>query len=219
MKELFGDIKRLYRDSFLKHGDSPSSLLTPKGRNSIRYSAIDPFIGKSNFSLLDYGCGLGYLYDYVSAKNSNVEYTGIDIVPEFIQSCRAKYPDLDIMQIEPCQPLSGTYDIVFSSGVFNLQTHDDPHQSKAYAFERIHSLFKLAKDVLICDFMSTMVDFQQPNSQHFSVAELSKFCYENIGRRFQIRHDLLPFELTLIVWRDQAIKRPDNIYGADICRY
>lgn len=215
MQELFGDIKRLYGGSFQKHGDSPSSLLTPKGRNSLRFRAIDPFIGAGPRSVFDYGCGLGYLREYLKGHIGNLEYTGVDIMPEFLNACRAKFPDSEFLQLEPQHPLTGAYDVVFSSGVFNLQTHRDPQQSKAYAFDRIQSLFQITKDVLICDFMSALVDFQQPGAQHFSPAELSEFCYANLGRRFQIRHDLLPYEMTLIVWRDQAIKRPENIYKAD----
>lgn len=215
MQELFDDIKRMYSDSFQKHGDSPTSLLTPKGRNSLRFRAIDPFVGNGPRSVFDYGCGLGYLCEYLRSHAGNLEYTGADIMPEFIRACQAKFPDSEFLQMEPQHPLTGAYDVVFSSGVFNLQTHGDLQQSKAYAFERVQSLFQMAKDVLICDFMSTLVDFQQPGAQHFSPAELSEFCYSNLGRRFQIRHDLLPYELTLIVWRDQAIKRPENVYGVD----
>ncbi len=205
----------MYGESFQKYGDSPTSLLTPKGRSSLRFRAIDPFIGNGSRSVFDYGCGLGYLCQYLKSQHGNLDYTGADIMPEFIQACRAKFPDSAFLQIEPLHPLTGTYDVVFSSGVFNLQTHGDPKQSKDYAFERIKNLFHMANDVLICDFMSALVDFRQPGAQHFSPAELSEFCYANLGRRFQIRHDLLPYELTLIVWRDQSIKRPENIYGAD----
>jgi SAM-dependent methyltransferase len=215
MQELFNEIKRMYGDSFQKHGDSPTSLLTPKGRSSLRFRAIDPFIGNGPCSVFDYGCGLGYLREYLKDQADNLKYTGVDIMPEFIQACRAKFPDSEFLQMEPQHPLTGAYDVVFSSGVFNLQTHCDSQKSKAYAFERVQSLFQMAKDVLICDFMSTLVDFQQPGAQHFSPAELSDFCYANLGRRFQIRHDLLPYEMTLIVWRDQAIKRPENVYEVD----
>jgi hypothetical protein len=215
MQELFEEIKRMYGDSFQKHGDSPVSLLTPKGRNSLRFGAIDPFIENSPRSVFDYGCGLGYLCEYLKSKPGNLEYTGADIMPEFIRACRAKFPDSEFLQIEPQHSLTGAYDVVFSSGVFNLQTHSNAQQSKAYAFERIESLFLMANDVLICDFMSAFVDFQQPGAQHFSPAELSEFCYRNLSRRFQIRHDLLPYELTLIVWRNQAIKRPENVFEVD----
>lgn len=215
MQEMFDEIKRLYGDSYQMYGDSPTSLLTPKGRSSLRFRAIDPFVGKGPRSVFDYGCGLGYLCEYLKGQDCDLEYTGADIMPEFIQACRAKFPDSEFLQMEPQHPLAGSYDVVFSSGVFNLQTHRDPQQSKAYAFDRVQSLFQMAKDVLICDFMSALVDFQQPGAQHFSPAELSEFCYANLGRRFQIRHDLLPYEITLIVWRDQAIKRPENIYEVD----
>jgi hypothetical protein len=108
--------------------------------------------------------------------------------------------------------LGKNYDIVFSSGVFNIKTDDNVEVSKKYAFERIKYLFQITNDVLICDFLSAFVDFQQSNSQHFSVQEIADFCVKHLGRKFQIRHDLLPYEFTLIVHKNSDIQKPENIF-------
>lgn len=216
MSEQFDRIKRLYCESYRIHGDSPASLLTPKGRNELRFRAIDPFVVTAEKRILDYGCGLGYLCDYLDSTASNVEYVGIDIVPEFVATCRLKYPHATFLQIEADENIDGLFDIVFSSGVFNLRTHERSEDSKNYAFDRIEKLFGLASEVLICDFPCGFVDFQQPEAQHFGVGEIAEFCVGRLGRRFQIRHDILPYEMTLIVWKDCAIKRPENIYRIDL---
>ena len=33
MEDSFKKIKKMYEDAYKEHGDSPSSLLTPKGKN------------------------------------------------------------------------------------------------------------------------------------------------------------------------------------------
>lgn len=215
MNDKFDHIRQLYRESYEVNGDSPSSLLTPKGRNELRFRAVAPLIDGPGASILDYGCGLGYLYDYLSALDPSIKYTGVDILPEFIQACAEKYPTATFSQISAHEDVSGTYDIVFSSGVFNLATHDDPKDSKNYAFERLEHLFGLTRKVLVCDFLSTLVDFVQPGAQHFSIAEISSFVTAKLGRKFQIRHDLLPYEQTLIVFKNDGIVRPQNIYVED----
>jgi SAM-dependent methyltransferase len=211
----FEQIKKTYSEQFIKHGDSPSSLLTPKGRNALRFRSIDAFLARKELRILDYGCGLAYLYPYVFSLDRNVRYTGVDITPEFIIACREKYPLADFREIDALGKVDGHYDVVFASGVFNLCTHTDQERSISYVFERLSYLFSLCQDVLICDFLSSFVDFQQPGSQHFSIDEIANFCVRNLSRRFQIRHDLLPYEFTLIVWKDGSIKRPNNVYQAD----
>lgn len=215
MTDAFAHIKRLYGESYRTHGDTPASLLTPKGRQELRFRAVDPFVSRPGVRILDYGCGLGYLYAYLHAARREAVYTGVDILPEFVAACRAKHPEAEFRVVEAAGDIAGSYDVVFASGVFNLRTHGTPAESKGYAFDRIERLYQLADEVLVCDFLSGFVDFEQPDAQHFSVGELAEFCVRRLGRRFQIRHDLLPYECTLVAWKDGRIRRPGNLYEVD----
>ena len=213
--EGFEEIKGMYVEAHKKHGDSPASLLTPKGRSHLRFRSTRQVIDKNGLKILDYGCGLGYLYEYLSKIDYSVEYTGVDIVPQFIESCKAKYPNVQFNVIDPNLSIDGEFNIVFASGVFNLMTHESEVISKDYALERIEYLFSLTNNILVCDFLSSLVDFKQPKAQHFSPSEIFEFCSKNLSRRFQLRHDLLPYEMTLLAWKNDDIKRPDNIYAID----
>jgi SAM-dependent methyltransferase len=211
----FEEIKTMYVDALQEHGDSPASLLTPKGRNHLRFRAIRELLNRNGLKILDYGCGLGYLYDYLSESNFPFDYTGIDMIPQFIEVCKIKYPKARFEVIDPTRPVGGEYDIVFASGVFNLMSHNSEIISKEYALERIEYLFSLTNDILVCDFLSSLVDFKQAKAQHFSPSEILEFCSNKLSRRFHLRHDLLPYEMTLIVWKNDEIYKPDNIYSAD----
>jgi len=213
--EGFEEIKGMYVEALRRHGDSPASLLTPKGRSHLRFRAIKEQVNKNGLKILDYGCGLGFLYDYLSKTKFSFEYTGIDIVPQFIDSCKSKYPKACFDVIDPTRPICGEYDIVFASGVFNLITHESEIISKEYALERIEYLFSITNKILVCDFLSSLVDFKQYKAQHFSPSEIVEFCSNKLSRRFKLRHDLLPYEMTLIVWKNDEIHRPDNIYSSD----
>jgi len=215
MTDNFEKIRILYKDGYRQHGDSPKALLTPKGRNSLRFRAIDSFVVHKGIRVLDYGCGLGYLYGYLLEQGREVLYTGCDIVPEFLNACAKKYPAGFFKQIDALGKVEGEFDVVFSSGVFNLQTHHNISESKAYAFDKIAALYELAQEVLVCDFLSTFVDFEQQDAQHFSPGEIAEFCCRRLGRRFQIRHDLLPYEFTLVAWKDDSVKRPENLFSVD----
>ncbi|MGD1953387.1 MAG: class I SAM-dependent methyltransferase [Leptolyngbyaceae cyanobacterium] len=217
MVNTFETIKAMYEESFRLHGDSPASLLTPKGRSELRFRSINPFLGGRKVRVLDYGCGLGYLYDYLGQTGHDVDYTGVDILPSFIQACRDKYSTTaaTFHLVEPEAKIDGEFDVVFSSGVFNLITHQDETLSKAYAFSRIQQLCELTNEVLICDFLSPFVDFKQDQAQHFEMDEVARFCSSQLTRRFVLRHDLLPYEFTLIAYRQEDIKRPENCFSVD----
>lgn len=217
MSEQFDRIMVMYQESFHQHGDSPGALMTPKGRSNLRFRALDPFVQRPDIKVLDYGCGLGYLWDYLQKKAPFINYTGVDMMPEFIETCRKKsWGNAHFEVLGAHDPVSGKYDVVFASGVFNLRSDADEKRSREYVFRRLELLFNACGEVLVCDFLSNHVDYMQPDGQHFSPAEIADFCLNKLSRRFMIRHDLLPYEFTLIAWVDSAIKRPDNIYEVDV---
>ena len=217
MTDLFKNIRQQYQDSFAVHGDSASSVLTPKGRGDIRFSAIEPYVKDPSLSVLDYGCGLGFLLTHLRNNGFQNAYTGVDLVPEFVSACENKHADdgaSSFAVIGENQPLQCPYDIVFASGVFNLRSHDDAEASLEYALSRLSSLFEICNKVLICDFMTSHVDFVQEGAQHFDPGDMLTYAIQNLSRRSLIRHDLLPYEFSLIVVKDNEIKRPDSIYAS-----
>lgn len=78
----------------------------------------------SQASVLDVGCGLGNLYDYLKNQGYEFEYTGVDILPEMIYRAKEKNPQLEFI----CGNIfiddlfgSRKFDIVYASGIFNIE--------------------------------------------------------------------------------------------------
>ena len=81
-----------------------------------------------------------------------------------------------------------------------------------YAFSKMKELYECSKQLFIIDFPSQYVDFIQPKAQHFKINEVTDFCINNLSRKFIIHHDKLPYEFTLVAWRNDKILRPINIF-------
>ena len=81
-------------------------------------------------------------------------------------------------------------------GQISLIRPDDTSRSKA-----MHGLARIAVCV---DFMSSHVDFQKPGAWHtdpgWALAEAHK-----LSRRVRLRHDYMPFEFALFIYRDDAV--------------
>ena len=211
----FENIIKQYKTEFDKHGDSPKSILTPKGRNSNRYSVITDYVGsQKGLDILDYGCGLGYLYEYLKPIYSNLNYHGFDFMPDFISHCKDKFSNNNSLfsVVQPDEKIDKEFDVVFASGVFNLKSSNSEIESKQYAFSKIKELYNCSKELLIVDFPSQYVDFKQDAAQHFTINEISDFCVHNLSCKFIIRHDKLPYEFTLVAWRNDTILRPLNVF-------
>ena len=214
MTDKFEEIKEEYTTKFLEHGVSSSAMLMPKGRHEARFSIVAEYLSElSNPTLLDYGCGLGFLNDYLIENKIGVKYLGVDMTESFIDSCIERTGDATkFKRIHPMDELQDTFDVVFASGVFNLQTSQSESESLSYAHDRIEHLYRITNKVLVVDFLSPDVDFRQNQSQHVDYRLLLEWFIPKQTRRWILRHDYLPYEYALVLFKLDGIKRPENTF-------
>lgn len=82
----WNEIAKQYNESY---NDSWSKL-----ENEFIANKLSFVNKKSNFKILDLGCGTGLGYLLCSLSNSNIEYTGVDISSEMLSVLQAKYPNI-----------------------------------------------------------------------------------------------------------------------------
>lgn len=214
MESGFELIKKIYRDSFEAHGVSSSAMLMPKGRHDARFGMLCQVL--SDFeaaSLLDYGCGLGFLCEYLQSNRPDVQYCGMDMVDDFIESCLQRLGTKGRFEaISPDQVIDETFDVVYASGVFNLSTSADESESLNYVRDRLHSLFAITRKALVVDFLSPDVDFVQTSAQHIRYETVLNWFVPRLTRRWSLLHHYLPYEYSLVLYRDDRVFRPTNTF-------
>ena len=87
----------------------------------IRFEMFEKNIEIENKKLLDVGCGLGNLIEYLSERCISFDYTGIDISQKMIDCARKRNPSfrflcLDIFNDNTFSPHD--FDIIYTSGIF-----------------------------------------------------------------------------------------------------
>ena len=58
-----------------------------------RFYVLVENIDIRNKKILDAGCGLGNLYEFLSGLDSSFQYSGVDISKKLISYCNKTYPD------------------------------------------------------------------------------------------------------------------------------
>lgn len=208
----FKSIIGQYQEAYRLHGRSPGAVLCPKGRQDLRYAALTAAIRAPGFSLLDYGCGLANLKSFLDDRFDRFSYTGADLVPEFIADSTKAHAQGAFQLIRSHTDVSGTFDYVVLSGVFNILYAPDPARHLELVFETIEYLFQRTRVALACDFLSDLVDFQQPGAFHMSQVLLIENVRKRLSRRYALDHSYLPYEYALTVFKVQSIARPGNVF-------
>lgn len=200
-KKIHNSIFNHYTELFHKFGIRPASLGWPRGRQDLRFQIMSEIGNIKNSKILDVGCGFGDLLSFCELKKFNVNYTGVDINAKFIEIAKLKHPNSKffVRDIEKTK-FQEKFDWVFAIGTTNMAGSHD------YIENLLKEMFRIAKKGIAMDFMSTYVDFRRKGSFHASPEKVFKIA-KKLSKRVIIRHDYLPFEFCVYIYKNNKLNK------------
>ena len=117
-----------------------------------RFEVLTKNVELSGKKLLDIGSGTGDLFGFLNKKDQNVNYYGIDILPKMVERAREIYPkgrffSGDIFEKTPFSKKQ--FDVVFCSGIFNLNMGDN----ESFFKEALPVFFAHAKEKVVFNLL------------------------------------------------------------------
>lgn len=108
----------------------------------VRYGVLAEIADLNNASILEPGCGYADLLAFLDQRFKGVHYTGLDLVPEFLESAARKYAGRS-----NCQFVQGDFakmalprvDYVLASGALGYKTRDLTYYTRC-----IHRFYRTA---------------------------------------------------------------------------
>ena len=144
-----------YSKRFKNLGISPRSLGWGCKEDQLeRFRVIAEQCNLENKSIMDLGCGFADLFVYLREHDINVNYIGVDIVPDFINYCNNEFPKLKFYNKNVMTQFDELpqADVVISLGTLNFRMDNDLNFEYSKFF--IKKAYKLTKEILIVDFLS-----------------------------------------------------------------
>lgn len=205
------DYVQRYEKRLQEFGYSPATLgWGVHGRQEVRFSVLAELaLRKPNSSVLDVGCGFCDLYDFLDKRGWRGRYTGIDIVPGLLEVARRRHPDLDVRELDITDdyarsdsPNLDEYDFVISCGALNAALPSGSNE--AHIDVALQSMHRRSRYTTSVDFLSSHVDFQKPGAYHTDPGWALGVA-KRLTRRVLLRHDYMPYEFSLFLFRDDAV--------------
>lgn len=206
MKQGDKDRLREYYGSRLKvYGHDTRSLGWTPGGRKVRFGVLTSIGDLDNCSLLDVGCGFGDLHGYLAGREINVDYTGIDLNPEFIRIAKDTYPDASFAVADfEDGAIENSYDWIFAAGIFTIRLDDNP----SFIRSTLSKMFELSSRGFAADFLSPVSgDGAGDTYWRCQPDEILRLC-RGLSRRVVLRADYMAGEFCIYVYKnDMADER------------
>jgi trans-aconitate methyltransferase len=194
------DQKRIlhyYQSALTEYGenDARSVHWSDQTGQQKRFLVLSQIADLNGRSVLDVGCGLGDLYKFFFSQNINADYTGIDIVPEFIVAARERFPNVQF-EVKDISAETKTYDYVLASGVLSYKVADH----KNYYFSLIKKMYDLSAKGLAFNMLNKDTHIDDATYAAYDINEIADYC-KTFCDNVQIVVDYLPQDFTIYLYK------------------
>jgi trans-aconitate methyltransferase len=180
------------------------------GRQHLRFKILTEIGVQKTSSVLDVGCGFGDFYKYLRNEGWHGQYVGVDIVDELLREAKIQYPDITVRNEDILTTNTRTqFDYVISSGVFNAKLQHE--ENYIYILQMLKRMYELATVGVAGDFMSSYTDFQHEIAFHAEPEKIFTMA-KTLSKRILLRHDYMPYEFTIYLYKDDSINKEKNVF-------
>lgn len=207
-KKPYYELVEHYEQCYATWGDCHKGVDWPNFEDAQkRYRIMLEVIKERPCSILDFGCGLGHLLEFI--KNHALEginYSGADLSHRFVNLCRSKFPDYLFFQFDIHEViLPFSYDYVIANGVFTEKRSLSYGTMWGFFTSTLIKLFSLATKGLAFNLMSKHVDWEREDLFHVPFDDLVSFLRKYLSRHFVIRNDYGLYEYTVYVYKEPTV--------------
>ena len=173
----------------------------------IRYhSMLDIIIDKNsgNIDVLDFGCGLSHMYDFIKSKtNMSIIYTGLDLSKKFIDLSKKIFPENNYFCVDILKNPEdvSSYDYIIMNGVFTQKRDLSFEEMFDYLKKMLKVVFEKTKIGIAFNVMSNEVDWKKEENFHLPFDLLADFLVREISRKFLFKHDYGMYEYTTYIYK------------------
>lgn len=210
-EKAYLDIVQHYEQCLKAHGDNHRGVDWPNHEDAIvRYRVMLDILPKDNgreYRVLDFGCGLSHLYEYLRTLNMpHIRYTGLDLSRQFIKRSKEKFPYLDFYCLDVLENPDALpeFDYILLNGVLTEKCTLTYDQMLSYCRRLIQTVYAKAKCGLAFNVMSAQVDWQRDDLFHLPFDTLADFLVKSLKARFVFRRDYGLYEYTTYIFKGES---------------
>jgi SAM-dependent methyltransferase len=202
MSNIIEKVNSYYSEKITAHGATPKGV-DWNGEESqfLRFQILCEVIrGAEDFSILDYGCGFGSLYQFLEKTNRKFDFFGFDVSQNMIDAAQASFADRKNAEWSIALP-EKKFDFTIASGIFNVRLDTPPEEWMKYIFETLNTFDKISTKGFSFNVLTKYSDaeYMKDYLYYADPVVLFDYCKKNFSRNVALLHDYELYEFTIVV--------------------
>lgn len=158
------------------------------------------------FSVIDYGCGYGAMFEFINQRGWDFEYYGLDLVEKMVIAGRNRFkafPNAHFTADEQALPVS---DYLVAAGVFNVKLEMTCEEWSGFVCAKLTGMNGLCSRGFAFNMLTKYSDAdrmaQRPDLFYGDPLFFFDFCKRNFSRNVALLHDYGLYDFTILVRKD-----------------
>jgi len=200
--------KEYFSEKIETHGATPQGVdYNGSDAQEKRFAQLVKVINPSmSFSLIDYGCGYGAMFEYLNKQGWDFEYYGFDMLEKMVaagQASHKKYANAHFSKDVSALPVA---DYLLAGSIFNNKFDAQLAEWQDLVLETLRGINALCSKGFSFNILTGYSDTdrmaQRPDLYFADPLFMFDFCKQNFSRNVALLHDYDLYDFTILVRKD-----------------
>lgn len=200
---ILSEVDRYYSDKIITHGPVPGGVdWNSQESQMLRFDQLLKLlpIPAKKFSILDFGCGYGSLFNYMKPRYQEFQYAGFDISRAMIDEAR-RLLNGEPIKLSTELSILDAPEYTIASGIFNVKQKANVENWMTYVEETLTQINKLSSKGFSFNMLTSYSDEDHKKDYLYYAdpCQVFDFCKRQFSKEVALLHDYNLYEFTVLV--------------------
>ena len=201
-------LNQYFSEKLSKFGATPQGVdYNGSEAQERRFTQLVKIIDPSRpFSVIDYGCGYGAMFDFLSKTGWQFEYYGMDLIEEMVLAGRDAHRDHPNAHFTIHASEVPMADYLMAGAIFNIKLDESYENWQTFVTHTLIAMHSLCSKGFSFNMLTKYSDVarmaERPDLFFGDPLYFFDYCKRNFSRNVAILHDYGLYDFTILVRKD-----------------
>lgn len=208
LEETQKKLNDYFSEKLEKFGATPQGVdYNGPEAQAIRFEQLVKVIRpEAPFTVMDFGCGYGAMFDFLQAKGWKFEYWGVDLIEKMVVAGREAHRDFPHAHFTVDAHEAPQADYLLAGAIFNIKLETPYDEWRESTLQTLRRMNELCTKGFSFNMLTSYSDpermAERPDLYYGDPLFYFDFCKRNFSRSVALLHDYGLYDFTILVRKD-----------------